>query len=863
MITKIVPIEEWNNETDTGSKFLLLCSGNSYGVNINDDTTTTTTTTSHSVSVIDFLVIKFNHEQYLLCLVNNVSINNQQQQHSEIYTLNYGPLDGQNWQPKKQFRLEINNMKRPKKLLAFVNNRNNGKMDEDYLIILLLNDGLGRPNGNENNNNYNIDTGNGTIGTIIDSEINIKWLKINTNNVLIRQNHLDNLRHISSTNVALWRAHNIFIVHDLLDGMLKMFKFVETYFDLVEFTLPVENDLNAICAFTLSGISYLALGYRNEQRPKDVAILRYNDYLKRLEYIQAIQCNEKVIAIEYFLIGYGINQENFLAIIQTDFIVFYKFLKSKREFIVFQRIQSAGQIRRVITYGDTNRLFVMAVILASNDLYFITYNSLRFIHSPINLHIIFHPTQPINLYRISKTTLFNNGNYQSMDKMSENDAGSVQLMLGGQNGIRLYDVRFYNDKNLFKLWTDHLKWCHSKRTEIGELEKHTTIINKRFTESYFKSEPLVIHGTLSVPYYSGNVIETKDYRSLYNDNLMLNEEYFNELNSIQEQLNLIEYFIQNGHQTLSNAVLINTAQIQTITGNYSFTQLPVNKYDGNNDRKTNSLRFHGKLNLITDYLNGKDVRYLFADVIKLNKMDDLKLYQPISIRTIDLTNDNTGLFVWAPANERYNLSNIVTNNAEQIINGHKRFHQSLIVDNTIYTDRINGKEMNKNKVLMLTGDQLVQNPIELISKKLHSGTVNVKNINNFDFVQFVRSAVRKNEPVPLSMPIEFTNDLLIEELTIDDGGRMNNENIRSIYNDALWLDRSNQTIFGDYSFRSNISIMGNLNLNRINNKNVPEDLILANRLNIITGQKTFQNHVFIQNLNVTQTLNGLAVINGL
>lgn len=848
MITKIVPIEEAKNGSNIGAKFLLLCNGNADNGNGHGNVDT-------KVSVIDFLVIKFNHEQYLLCLVNNVSINSEQ--HLATYALNYGPLDGQNWQQKKQFRYEINNMKRPKKLLAFVNNRNNGQMDEDYLIILILNDGWSRLTGYE----YSID--NGTNGTIINNEINIKWLKINTDNVLIRENHLDNLGHISATNVALWRAHNIFIIHDLLDGALKMFKFVETYFDLVEFTLPIENDLNAICPFTLSGISYLALGYRNEQRPKDVTILRYNDYLKRLEYIQSIQCNKMVIGIEYFLIGYGINQENFLAIIQTDYIVFYKFLKSKREFIIFQRIHSAGQIQRVVTYGDKNRLFVMVVILASNDLYFITYNSLRFIHSPINLRIIFNPIQPIYLYKITRTALFNNGNYHSTDKLAENDAGSVQLMLGGSNGIRLYDVHFYNDKNLFKLWTDHLKWCHSKRTEIGELEKHTTIINERFTESYFKSEPLIIHGTLTVPYYSGNVIETKDYRSLHNDNLMLNEEYFNELNEIQEQLNLIENFVQYGHLALSNAVLINTAQVQVITGNYSFEHFPVNKYDGNNDRKTNTLRFHTKLNLITEYLNGKDVRYLFADVIKLNKMDDLKLYQPISFRTIDLTNKNTQLLVTAPANERYNLSNIVTNNGENEIYGHKRFHQSLIVDNAIYTDQINGKEMNKNKVLMLTGNQLVQNPIELISKKLRTGTVNVKNINNLDFVQFVRSAVRKNEPIPLSMPIEFFNDLSVQELTIDDGGRMNNENIQSIYDDALWLDGPNQTIFGDYSFRSNISIMGNLNLNRINNKNVPEDLILPNKFNVITGQKTFQNHVFIQNLNVTQTLNGLAVINGL
>ncbi|OTF75446.1 hypothetical protein BLA29_003346, partial [Euroglyphus maynei] len=301
-------------------------------------------------------------------------------------------------------------------------------------------------------------------------------------------------------------------------------------------------------------------GSTTGQTPKDVSILRYNDYMERMEPIQSIQCSEKVIGIEYFIIGHGINQENFLAIIEENHIVMYKFLKSKHEFIVFQRITS-GPIRHVNAYGDAKRMFVMAIILQSNDIYFITYNSLRFIYSPINIRVYVNPVQPIYLKRIFHSHHLEKSNDDDDHDGKISSTNNVYLMIGAMNGIRLYSIRFFHDNNLFKLWTDHLNWCHMKRNEIADLEKHSVQIEKRFHQSYFKSDPLIIRGTLKVLGHRGTVVETDDYRHMNNNTFRLNSEYFNELHSMKRQLISIEKEIQKGHELLtSSAVFINSDQ---------------------------------------------------------------------------------------------------------------------------------------------------------------------------------------------------------------------------------------------------------------------------------------------------------------
>lgn len=830
--------------------------------------------------IIDFVLVKFNHNQYIVCLIKEANSDSQKHQQTmkmsttenitdsiQQNKLFFGAIDNNDKKMDNVNELKstaimheytLFDMIRPKKILAFVDKRRSplsSTNDEEILVIILVNEKR-------------------TI-----NEQNIKWIQVDSNNKIIYQNHLASLKRISTTNVAIWEKRHLIIVHDIFEGVLKLFKFVGTYFDHVEFVWPVTNDLNAIYAFTLSGISYLALGYghdSNSQMPKDVSILRYNDYMERLELIQSIQCSEKVIGIEYFNIGHGINQENFLAIIEVNHIVMYKFLKSKHEFIVFQRI-SSGPIRHVNAYGDVNRMFVMAIILQSNDIYFVTYNSLRFIYSPINIRVYVNPMQPIYLKRI-----FNSNHLEQYQSNSDDEkvspSNSVYLMIGAMNGIRLYSIRFFHDNNLFKLWTDHLNWCHMKRNEIADLEKHSIRIEKRFHESYFKSDPLIIRGTLAVPEHYGTIVETDNYRHV-NNAFTLNSEYFNELSSMKRQLISIEKEIQKGHELLtSNAVFINSAQVQIIIGNFSFYSLSIMKYDGNHiiSSVTNHHQLYSvipsmielptTMNIITDYLNGKMIRDLYFEIIKIRLSDysnnnlQLQINEPMFFDYIDQV--NSSIWLNALINERYNATNIVTVNGNHMITGHKRFYRTLIVDDLINAQFVNGKRFDSENVLLTIGEQRILNSVHVVSQKLRSGQINAINVNGMDFDSFLYSIIRIDQPFSLTMPIEFANKLIVNDLIIESGGRLNELDIEEIYDQALWLNKPNQTITGDCYFQYNLSILANLNVRRINNRNIPDDFIRTDQFETIVGHKIFNDQVYIQNLNISKTLNGLALIDG-
>ena len=898
LISEIVPIEEYDGDNEQNADHKGQQQKNQ---NKSQPIKRLQTICSKKGFIIDFVLVKFNRNQYIVCLIKEANNKGQQQQQQHQQTMKmsttkamadsvqknklfFGAIDGQDTNNNKKMdnvnepiihEYTLVDMVRPKKVLAFVDKRRASSSftplsssstttnEEEILVIVLVNEKR-------------------TI-----NEQNIEWIQIDSNNKIIYQNHLASLKKISTTNVAIWEKRNMIIVHDIFEGVLKMFKFVGTYFDHVEFVWPVTNDLNSIYAFTLNGISYLVLGYGHSldnKTPKDVSILSYNDYMERLEPIQSIQCSEKVIGIEYFIIGHGINQENFLAIVEENHIVMYKFLKSKREFIVFQRITS-GPIRHVKSYGDVKRMFVMAIILQSNDIYFITYNSLRFIYSPINIRVYVNPMQPIYLKKIHDSHHMES--YHSDD--DDNDEkistlSNVHLMIGGMNGIRLYSIRFFHDNNLFKLWTEHLKWCHMKRNEIADLEKHSIQIEKRFHESYFKSDPLIIRGTLTVPGHQGTTVETSDYRNINNE-LSLNREYFNELYNMKRQLITIEKEIQKGHELLtSNAVFINSAHVQIITGNFSFLSLSIIKYDGNHIRSQWPLptSYHHQsfstipslpatMNIITDHLNDKMIRDLYFEIIKIRLSDSdnynnnnnnlqLQINEPMSFDYIDQM--NSSIWLNTLINERFNASNIVTVNGNHVISGHKRFYRTLIVDDLIRAQFVNRKHFDSDNVLLTNGEQRIRNPVHVDSRKLRSGQMNVINMNGMDFGSLLHSIIRIDQPTSLTMAIEFVNKLIVNELIIDSGGRLNGFNIDDIYDQALWLNKPNQTITGDCHFESNLSIMANLNVRRINNQNVPDDFVRTDQLETIVGQKIFHDQVYIKNLNISKTLNGLALING-
>ncbi|KAF7491352.1 hypothetical protein SSS_04903 [Sarcoptes scabiei] len=841
--------------------------------------------------VQDIFTLKFNHQNYLICLIKSFDRNDPNQLYHRSnqngnnlninYRIEFGSLDDPT--QNGSFRIDLEH---PKRLLAFVYSN----LNQEQLILILINE------------KRTLD------------ESNIKWYQISTENNVIYHNHFVQLKRVHSKNVAIWPKRNILIVHDHFETALKMYKFVGTYFDYVESLITITNDLNAICAFTLSGISYLALGYRDHhshhyqyqnqnqhqnhrQTLKDVSVYRFNDYLERLELIQSIPTTDGIISIEYFIIGHGINQENFLAIIDRNNIVMYKFLKSKREFIVFQRITS-GPIRRVLTYGDTQRLFTMTIILESNDLYFITYNSLRFIYSPINIRVFVNQQQPIYLKRILSTqtlidsmiekqnrqTNFNqsppqihNGDDDDDDYQNQHQhQQSIQLMIGSINGIRMYNIYFRTDNNLFKLWTEHLQWCRMKRTEMDSLERNVTIIQRRFHESYLKNDRIQIRGTLRVPkFITTKPIQTQSFRS---QNLTIDREYFSSLDRMKKILDSIEMQIQQNHGLLSNAIVLNSPNLQIITGNLTFTELSILRFDGNERTDRNLFdhyyrhSFPSTFNLITDYLNGQMIRDLYVSVIRITSGDNnrpIYINQPIFFDNIHLHNHKNQLFVNGLVNERYNLSNLVTSNRNHFISGMKIFHQTLIVDEQIYCDDLNGRAFNSSTVLLTVGEQFVRNPIRIEADRIRAGRLKAITINGYNLDDFFDSIITIDQPQSVlmekmaSLEIQFTETLIVNDLIFDSGALLNGRNLEHIFQYSLWLNRPNQTIYGNCFFHNNnVTIQGGIDVQRINGKLIPNELIHFNQFNQIIGQKVFHDLVHVDRLIVTETLNGLMITNG-
>ena len=750
--------------------------------------------------VIDMASLKFNYNKYVVCLVrNNLT-------HTKVY---YGPMD----YIENSFVVGLSN---PEKIFAFVSQRSGS---EELVIVII------------NNNPLN--------------EAAVKWYQIDVKNQISYQNTLKDLVRVSTKTAAIWRRKNILVLYDVYEEILKLYHFVGTYFDLDQF-IPISSDLSALCAFTFNGVPYLVLSYNshNEKTQKDTTIMRYNEYdAHRMHKIQSIQSDQGIIDIKYFTLGYGTNQENFLAIVEKNNVLFYKFLKSKREFIVFQRIESKG-VRKIFTYADSQRLFVMGLIMQSNDVYFITYNSLRFIYSNINLRIFALPNQPVYF-----------------DRLFLSDSSRVQMLIGGSDGIRIYNVTFYHDNNLLKLWTEHLEWCKARRIELAQLEQQTSIVNERFSEAYYTSDPIVIKGTLSVPSYRG-VVEAKDYHQLAGpDAMYLNAQYFHELVNMEKVLSQIETDIHFGNQELNDALFVNFNSLQTIYGNYSMNSVRIIEYNGNANPSNPNVPFTETLNIITNYLNDQQIQYLFLETVSIQN-NQIKVLNSMNFEMIDLAYLNQPIQVDGLVNKVFNMSDIVTLNSNQFIAGKKRFHICLVVDQSIYSGNVNSMLFDSQSVLLTSGQQVVRNPTRVHDASLRANIFNAKSVNGIDIGRLFADAIRKNDPVPITMPVLFANGLEVYDIFIDGNGKLNGENMQTLSDDVLWLNAKNQTIFADYYFESDVSVMGNLFVNRINNKNIPADLVVGSNADFIEGKKSFEDSIYIQNLNVSHNINDILVING-
>lgn len=414
--------------------------------------------------IIDFSLAKFANQQYLLCLVKSAQ--------SGSYQLHYGavPFTDHSW--------PLPALSHPTKVLTF----RSLKSGHEQLVVVILN------------------------SKHVLNEPSVLWASINGNNKLTYANDLKDLSRISSNNGAVWPRTNMMVLNDAYERTLKVYKFEGTYFDLQASLDVSDGELSALCSFTFNGIPYLAFAYKHSTGMdssrqwsllRDITVLRYNEFTNSFEKVQSIQITDQVTGIEFISLGFGTNQESFLIITERGWLVFYKFLKSKREFIIFQRLPVEG-VRHVVAYGDSQRSLVIAVVLHSNDVYLITYNSLRFIFSNVNIRLFVSPAQPIHLYRLTSPHTGHN---------------QVQLMIGALDGIRVHNISFYHDDNLMRLWTEHLKWCQAKRLELAHLERVSNTVTTRFSESYYKNDPIRLTGSLVVPAYRGTApVVASEYR---------------------------------------------------------------------------------------------------------------------------------------------------------------------------------------------------------------------------------------------------------------------------------------------------------------------------------------------------------------
>lgn len=268
--------------------------------------------------VIDFQVTRFNHQDYVLCLTRAGDGG---------FYLHYG-------QPSLlEQSLRLATLTNPQRLLSFRSIKSG--VEELIVVVLNVKQRLNEPA--------------------------VQWLQMASNGHITYQHDFKDINSVTPSAAAVWSRHNVLALYDIYQRKLKLYKFVGTYFDQ-ELSVPVADGLSSMCAFTFNGISYIVLGFKTPPQqflsPKDVLVLRYSEFASKLSRMQSIQMMGSVLDIKYFNIGFGTNQENFLVVVEQNYTTFYKFLKSKHEFLLFQRLESQN-VRCVNNFGNISFVFCL------------------------------------------------------------------------------------------------------------------------------------------------------------------------------------------------------------------------------------------------------------------------------------------------------------------------------------------------------------------------------------------------------------------------------------------------------------------------------------------------------------------------
>ncbi|KAJ6223585.1 hypothetical protein RDWZM_002130, partial [Blomia tropicalis] len=751
-----------------------------------------------SHTVLDLFVLPFEGFNYGLCLTSEPT---------KGYFLHYGPL------PSMSYRTEITDLSNPTRILAFVHK---GDSYRRSLVVLIL--------------NQKTDP----------KQFAVKWFQINPQHVVIHINHIKQLVDISVSNSAVFN-HDLAIFHDQGVGSLQVYSFMGTYFDF-EAQIPISNNLNAICTFSIYGKRYLALGFRAinpGQRPHDIMLISLDEKdLKSIQKIPVLDGDQDVLDLNFFTFGKddgGRKQENFLVVVKRKFILFYKFIDYKP--MIFQRI-AMENVRKVRTYGNSESLFVMIALYETNDVQLIIYNSFRFMVSSIQRRMFLYPNTPLMFYKPLEWS------------------NSIQLFVAAYDAIETYTYTFSHDRSLLDEWRRSMDWCRNTHNEVMNLHRRSLIIQKSFSQAYVQNEPIHVKGSLFVPSYVGDQVETRDYQQMDSDSFRLNQHYFDELFKMKTILDEIDRKIHRGHHRLSDALFMHSTNLQQVFGRHHFNNVRIVDYNTSRHGLTQSI----ELNLRTQFLNEHEVTSLFEDTIRLRSDQPLWLMKTPNFTRIEAKQlfRHNGL-----VNSHFNISDVITRDQSHTILGRKRLHHCLLVDDHIYSMTVNGQNFTQHTVLLTSIPQRILNPIQIQAPKIRTSILNARIVNKIHIKTFFDNVVMKNTQTTIMSSVEFANGLEVYDLYVNGSSRLNGHIIDELIDDVLWINQPNQTLWGEYNFNSNLHVDGNLFVERINQKSIPEDLVLANSNNLIKGIKHFEEPIFIDRLNITSVMNGLLFQNGM
>lgn len=773
--------------------------------------------------VIDLQVIYFDNADYVLCLTRRLT-------RAPVYDLHYGRAFG----PTKF--ATITKLDNALKILAFV--------DPDIqtkLVVIVLN------------------------RKTVQAQADMIWYRIaaelDGGGVEVRERNEHN--QIEPALSVFWPGLNRFVLHEREKSQLKVIEFKNNNFDH-QSNLDVTADLSLVYAFSIGHHPHLLLGYRRsltmDGRPvaKDVRLMSLGEDSK-LEQQSAIAVDEEVIDAQHFIYGTNSKAENFLVLVTPLHIIFYKQLSGNPpRFFTYQRLAMAN-VRRVATYGDHQHLFVMAVIFQTNDVLFLTYNGYRFRPSKVQRRLYIRPASPVLFYR-----------FWDADRSWAPHTTRMLVGRSAERGVvETYRFTFTHDDSLRHIWQESMDWCRAKRNLMMAITRRQSVVEERFSHSYLKNDPIVIRGSLTIPLLPANEsvpVETREYvhhQASQEEALRVDAAYFEELYNMESTLNAIEKDVINaGHARLGNALQLNAKELQVMGGEgLAFGSLKIAQYDlgaYNAAYRAN----YPPVNLATRTLNGHSVVSLADDTIRLRDNRPRTFLKALHFARLDVP-PSASLVVNASANGLYNLADIVTASGRHSITGRKRFHQTLVVDEDIHVKGlVNNRTFTPGTVLLTTVPQSIANPVS-IGAKIRANAVKAQHVNGHHLKTLFADAVRKSETVQIVSPVEFAAGVDVYELTVNGSARLNGQSVDELMEDVLFLDRDNQSLWGEYHFHSSLAIDGHLYAERVNYKNIPEDLILANQPAVIKGPKRFDGVLVVDRLNVTSSINGLQVINGM